>query len=326
MTNDESNSGALGMFARLKAGLARTATQLSGGLTGVFTKERLDAETVRTLEDALIRADVGTGLARELAAEVAKDRYDTEITERELRRLLADAIAKVLAPSAKPFSIDPARKPFVVLVAGVNGTGKTTTIGKLAAKLGEQHKRVWLAAGDTFRAAAIDQLKIWGERANAPVVARAPGADAAGLAFDALNEASAANADVLLIDTAGRMQNKTGLMAELQKIARVLKKQDDAAPHAAILVLDATTGQNAISQVEAFSAAVPLSGLIMTKLDGTAKGGILVALAHRFKLPIHFIGVGESIGDLQNFDALAFARALTGADEQPRQTMGDFRF
>ncbi len=200
----------------------------------------------------------------------------------------------------------PSRKPFVVLVAGVNGTGKTTTIGKLASKLNDSGHRVWLAAGDTFRAAAIDQLKIWGERAHAPVVARAPGSDAAGLAFDAVSEASAANADVLLIDTAGRMQNKAGLMAELQKIARVLKKQDDAAPHAGILVLDATTGQNAISQVEAFQAAVPLTGLIMTKLDGTAKGGILVALANRFKLPIHFIGVGESVGDLQNFNALAW--------------------
>jgi fused signal recognition particle receptor len=326
MTNDDGSGGGLGMFARLKAGLARTATQLSGGLTGVFTKARLDAETIRSLEDALIRADVGTALAHELAAEVAKDRYDTDISESELRRLLADAIAKVLAPAAKPFVIDPSRKPFVVLVAGVNGTGKTTTIGKLAAKLSDQKQSVWLAAGDTFRAAAIEQLKIWGERANAPVIARGPGADAAGLVFDALNEASAAKADVLLIDTAGRMQNKTGLMAELQKIARVLKKQDADAPHAAILVLDATTGQNAISQVEAFSAAVPLTGLIMTKLDGTAKGGILVALAHRFKLPIHFIGVGESIGDLQTFDAPAFARALTGADEPPRPTMGDFRF
>jgi fused signal recognition particle receptor len=326
MSNDESSGGRPGIFARLKAGLSRTANQLSGGLTGVFTKERLDADTVQDLENALIRADVGVNLARELAAEVAKDRYDTDITESELRSLLADAIAKVLAPAAKPFGIDPARKPFVVLVAGVNGTGKTTTIGKLAAKLGDDGKRVWLAAGDTFRAAAIDQLKIWGDRARAHVVARAPGSDAAGLVFDALNEARAANADVLLIDTAGRMQNKAGLMAELQKIARVLKKQDEAAPDAAILVLDATTGQNAISQVEAFRAAVPLTGLIMTKLDGTAKGGILVALAHRFGLPIHFIGIGEGIGDLQSFDATAFARALTGADEPPRPTMGSFRF
>jgi fused signal recognition particle receptor len=326
MTNDESSGGRLGMFARLKAGLSRTATQLSGGLTGVFTKERLDADTVKDLEDALIRADVGATLAQELAAEVAKDRYDTDITERELRQLLANVIAQVLAPAAKPFAVDPAHKPFVVLVAGVNGTGKTTTIGKLAAKLAQANKRVHLAAGDTFRAAAIDQLKIWGERAKAPVFARGPGSDAAGLAFDALKEARDANADVLLIDTAGRLQNKAGLMSELQKIARVLKKQDESAPHAAILVLDATTGQNAISQVEAFEAAVPLTGLIMTKLDGTAKGGILVALANRFKLPIHFVGVGESIGDLQTFDAPAFARALTGADEEPRPTMGSYRF
>ena len=326
MTNDESSGSRLGIFTRLKAGLARTANQLSGGLTDVFTKERLDADTIKDLEEALIKADIGANLAQELAAEVAKDRYDTDITERELRQLLADVIAKVLAPAARPFSVDGSHKPFVVLVAGVNGTGKTTTIGKLAAKLAEGKMRVHIAAADTFRAAAIDQLKIWGERAGAPVFARAPGADAAGLAFDALKEARDANADVLLIDTAGRLQNKAGLMAELQKIARVLRKQDESAPHAVLLVLDATTGQNAISQVEAFEAAVPLTGLIMTKLDGTAKGGILVALADRFKLPIHFVGVGESIGDLQTFDAPAFARALTGADEEPRPTMGSYRF
>ena len=302
------------MFARLKAGLARTASTLSNGLTGVFTKKRLDAETVQALEDALIRADLGTRLAHMLAAEVAKDRYDTDISESEVRALLASAIAKVLAPVAKPFSVDPAKKPFVVLVAGVNGTGKTTTIGKLAKKLTDEKKRVVLAACDTFRAAAIEQLKIWGERANAEVIARGPGADAAGLAFDALEKAREANADVLLIDTAGRLQNKAGLMAELQKIARVLKKLDSGAPHAALLVLDATTGQNAISQVEAFQAAVPLTGLIMTKLDGTAKGGVLVSLAGRFDLPIHYIGVGESLGDLQVFDARTFAEALTGAD------------
>jgi fused signal recognition particle receptor len=326
MSQDESSAAKQGMFARLKAGLSRTAQQLSGGLTGVFTKQRLDADTIRDLEDALIRADIGTNLARELAADVAKDRYDTDISETELRMLLSQAIAKVLASAAKPFSVDRARKPFVVLVAGVNGTGKTTTIGKLAAKLSGDGFKVWLAAGDTFRAAAIDQLKVWGERANAPVIARAPGADAAGLAFDALTQARNENADILLIDTAGRMQNKSGLMSELQKIARVLKKQDEFAPHAAILVLDATTGQNAISQVEAFQEAVPLTGLIMTKLDGTAKGGILVALAHRFKIPIHFIGVGESLGDLQSFDATAFSRALTGANEAPRPTMASFRF
>ena len=314
------------MFARLKAGLARSAAQLTDELSGVFTKERLDADTIRDLEDALIRADVGTELAHQLAAEVGQGRYDTDIAEHELRGILADAIAKVLAPVEKPLRIDSAHRPFVVLVAGVNGTGKTTTIGKLAAKLGQAGKRVSLAAGDTFRAAAIDQLKIWGERAHARVFAGAQGGDAAGLAFDALGQARSDDTDVLLIDTAGRLQNKAGLMGELQKIARVLKKHDASAPHAVLLVLDATTGQNAISQVEAFQAAVPLTGLIMTKLDGTAKGGILVALAHRFGLPIHYIGVGETANDLQDFDAAAFARALTGADEPKKTTIGSWRF
>jgi len=312
MSIDE-GPGWSGMYARLKAGLTRTATVLSSGLTGLLTKQRLDAETIQALEEALIRADLGTDLARRLSAEIAEGRYDAEISEREIREHLATAIARVMQPSARPFVVDAARKPFVVLVAGVNGTGKTTTIGKIAAKLSSQGRRVTLAAGDTFRAAAIEQLKIWGERAGAQVIARAAGADAAGVAFEALEKARSENADVLLIDTAGRLQNKAGLMAELQKVARVLKKLDPDAPHAVLLVLDATTGQNAISQVEAFRAAVPLTGLVMTKLDGTAKGGILVALADRFALPIHFIGVGESIADLQVFDAPSFAKALTGA-------------
>jgi fused signal recognition particle receptor len=312
MSSDE-GSGWSGMYARLKAGLTRTANVLTSGLTGLLTKQRLDAETIEGLEEALIRADLGADLAHRLAAEIAEGRYDAEISEKEIRELLATAIARVLQPAARPFIVDDARKPYVVLVAGVNGTGKTTTIGKLAAKLRNQGKRVTLAAGDTFRAAAIEQLKIWGERAGADVIARAPGSDAAGLAFEALEKAKTEKSDVLLIDTAGRLQNKAGLMAELQKVARVLKKLDSAAPHAAVLVLDATTGQNAISQVEAFQAAVPLTGLVMTKLDGTAKGGILVALADRFALPIHFIGVGEGIDDLQVFDAPSFARALTGA-------------
>jgi len=312
MSMDEGSTRG-GMFARLKAGLSRTASAFSDGLMGVLNRARLDSETIGDIEEAFIRADVGTALAREIAAEVSKDRYDADISPYEIRQLLAAAITKVLAPAAKPFVIDPAKKPFVVLVAGVNGTGKTTTIGKFAAKLKGEGKRVMLAACDTFRAAAIEQLKIWGERAGARVIARSPGSDAAGLAFDALSEARAEGVDVLLIDTAGRLQNKSGLMAELEKIARVMKKQVPDAPHAVLLVLDATTGQNAISQVEAFQAAVPLTGLIMTKLDGTAKGGILVALAHRFKIPIHFIGVGESIDDLQPFSAEAFAKALTGA-------------
>jgi fused signal recognition particle receptor len=312
MNMDDSSAGA-GMFQRLKAGLARSAGQLSGGLTGIFTKERLDAETLEGIEEALIRADVGAALAHAIAEDVGRDRYDRDISPYEIRQLLARAITKVLEPAAIPFTVDRTKKPYVVLVAGVNGTGKTTTIGKLAAKLRGDGLTVWLAAGDTFRAAAIDQLKIWGERADAPVVARAPGSDAASLAFEALKEARAAGADVLLIDTAGRLQNKAGLMAELQKITRVMGKLDAEAPHATLLVLDATTGQNALSQVQAFQEATPLTGLIMTKLDGTAKGGILVALANRFQLPIHFIGVGEGVADLQVFDASAFARALTGA-------------
>jgi fused signal recognition particle receptor len=312
MSIDE-GPGWSGMFARLKAGLTRTATVLSSGLTGLLTTKRLDAETIQLLEEALIRADLGSSLAHRLSAEIAEGRYDAEISEAEIRNHLATAIARVLQPSARPFIVDDARKPFVILIAGVNGTGKTTTIGKLAAKLRNQGRRVTLAAGDTFRAAAIEQLKIWGERAGANVIARAPGADAAGLAFEALEKAKNEKTDVLLIDTAGRLQNKAGLMAELKKISRVLKKLDPDAPHAALLVLDATTGQNAISQVEAFQAAMPLTGLVMTKLDGTAKGGILVALADRFALPIHFIGVGEGIDDLQAFDAPSFARALTGA-------------
>jgi fused signal recognition particle receptor len=312
MSRDEDSAGA-GVLQRLRAGLARSAGALSNGLTGVFTKERLDAETLQEIEDALIRADIGAALARRIAEDVGRDRYERDISPYEIRRLLARAIARVLEPAAIPFTINPAKKPYVVLIAGVNGTGKTTTIGKLAARLRDDGLAVWLAAADTFRAAAIDQLKIWGERATAPVVTRPPGSDAAGLAFDALKDARAAGADVLIIDTAGRLQNKAGLMAELQKIARVIAKIDPEAPHATLLVLDATTGQNALSQVQAFQDAVALTGLIMTKLDGTAKGGILVALADRFGLPIHFIGVGEGIGDLQVFDATAFAKALTGA-------------
>jgi fused signal recognition particle receptor len=314
MTVESAEKSRPGLFARLKAGLSRTASSLSDSLTGVFTKKRLDAETVGELEEALIRADVGAALAARLSGEVANGRYVKEISEGEIRGLLARAISDVLAPAAKPLVIDPAKKPFVVLVAGVNGTGKTTTIGKLAARLGADGHRVVLAAGDTFRAAAIEQLMVWGKRAHADVIAREPGSDAAGLAFDALQKARADSADVLLIDTAGRLQNKAGLMAELEKITRVLKKVDETAPHAAILVLDATTGQNALAQVEAFRGAMPLSGLIMTKLDGTAKGGILAAIADRFGLPIHYIGVGEGIGDLQPFDAESFARALTGAE------------
>jgi fused signal recognition particle receptor len=302
-----------GFFDRLKAGLSRSTTGLSESLTGLFTKKKLDAATVAELEEALIRADMGAVQAARLSAAVAKGRYDAEISDSELRAILAGEIAKLLAPLEKPLLPDHPSKPFVVLVAGVNGTGKTTTIGKLAARFSKAGHKVVLAAGDTFRAAAIEQLQVWGARSGTEVVAGAPGADAAGLAFEAMERAQAHNGDILLIDTAGRLQNKAGLMAELEKIARVLRKRDPTAPHAVLLVLDATTGQNALSQVEAFGKAVPLTGLIMTKLDGTAKGGILIALAAKFALPVHYIGVGEGEEDLQPFVAENFAKALTGA-------------
>jgi fused signal recognition particle receptor len=300
----------LTFFERLKAGLAKSAGAL--GLEAIV-KKKLDDVSLAELEEALIRADLGAAQARAITASIGEGRYDQNIATYDLRRVLAGEISKILQPAAKPLVIDSSKKPFVILVAGVNGTGKTTTIGKIAAKLVREGAKVVLAAGDTFRAAAIEQLQIWGKRAGAEVVARAPGSDAAGLAFDAVVKARQTGADVVLIDTAGRLQNKAGLMAELEKIARVLKKQDPEAPHATLLVLDATTGQNAIAQVEAFAASVPLTGLVMTKLDGTAKGGILVALVAKFGVPIHFIGVGEREEDLQPFEAEAFANALTGA-------------
>jgi fused signal recognition particle receptor len=301
-----------GLLARLKNGLAKSNASLTGSLSGLFTKKKLDAETVAALEEVLIRADMGVAEAHRLAALVAKNRYDSEISDAEVRAILAREIAQVLKPLQQPLVLDGGKKPFVILVAGVNGTGKTTTIGKLARRMSGEGRKVMVAAADTFRAAAIEQLAIWAKRAGAEFVAGKPGGDAAGLAFEALEKARSANADILLIDTAGRLSNKTGLMAELEKIARVLKKRDPSAPHAVLLVLDATTGQNALNQVEAFKAKVALSGLIMTKLDGTAKGGILVALAARFGLPVHFIGVGEGEADLQPFDAQAFAQALMG--------------
>ena len=301
-------------FERLTTGLSKKGG-LSESLLGVFTKKKLDAATVAELEEALIRADMGAGPAAKLAAAVAKGRYDAEISDHELRAVLAREVAALLAPIEKPLEIDETKKPFVILVAGVNGTGKTTTIGKIARRLVRGGARVTLAAGDTFRAAAVEQLRVWAERAGAQFVSTKPDGDAAGLAFEALEKARAAGSDILIIDTAGRLQNKAGLMAELEKIVRVIKKLDPTAPHAALLVLDATTGQNAISQVEAFRAAVPLTGLVMTKLDGTAKGGILVALAARFGLPVHYLGVGEGEDDLQPFRAEGFARALVGAGE-----------
>ncbi len=301
-----------GWLSRLRGGLAKSASSLGDGISGLVGKRKLDDETLQDLEDLLIRADLGVAAAAAVTKKLAATRYGKDVTAEEVRAALAEEIASILGPVAHPLVIDPAHKPFVILVAGVNGTGKTTTVGKLASHFREEGKTVFLAAGDTFRAAAIDQLKIWGERAGAHVVAGNVGADAAGLAFDAYTQARDADADVLLVDTAGRLQTKTNLMEELKKIVRVLKKVDESAPHASILVLDATTGQNAHSQVELFGAACDLTGLVMTKLDGTARGGVLVALASRFGLPINAIGVGEGIDDLAAFDAPNFARALAG--------------
>jgi len=293
-------------FDRLKSGLAKT------GLGEILTKKKLDAATIAELEEALIRADMGASQAAKLAKAVAKNRYDAEISGRELKAVLASEIGVLLAPIQKPLTMDEDKKPFVILVAGVNGTGKTTTIGKLAKRLAEEGAKVTLAAGDTFRAAAIEQLSVWADRARAAFVSTKAGGDAASLAFEALEKARANGSDILIIDTAGRLQNKAGLMAELEKIARVIKKLDPSSPHAVLLVLDATTGQNALSQVEAFSASVPVTGLVMTKLDGTAKGGVLVAAAEKFGLPIHAIGVGETIEDLRPFDPREVARAIAG--------------
>jgi fused signal recognition particle receptor len=298
---------------RLKFGLSKSSIALGDSITGVFTKRRLDTATLEDLEDVLIQADLGHAVANRVVRAVSAGRYDREIEPDEIRQILASEIAKVLRPVAVPFAFG-AGKPFIILVVGVNGAGKTTTIGKLGALAAREGLKVTFAACDTFRAAAIDQLKIWGERIGATVIAGEPGADAAGLAFDAHQAARLDGSDILFIDTAGRLQNKAGLMAELEKIVRVLKKQDEKAPHAVLLVLDATTGQNAISQAETFTKVAGVTGLIMTKLDGTARGGILVAIAERLRLPIHAIGVGETIEDLQPFDAEAFSRAIAGLD------------
>ncbi len=304
-----------GWWRRLSEGMRRTSLSIGESVTSLFTKRKLDAGTIEDLEDVLVRADLGVETAARVAEAVGKGRYDKEIAPDEVRAILAAEVEKALAPVARPLEVDRSMKPFVIIMVGVNGSGKTTTIGKLAQKFRGQGFAVMIAAGDTFRAAAIEQLKVWGERTGAPVIARAQGSDAAGLAFDALEQAKAQGADVLLVDTAGRLQNKAGLMAELDKIIRVMKKLDGSAPHAVLLVLDATVGQNAISQVELFRQTAGVTGLVMTKLDGTARGGILVALAHRFGLPVHYIGVGEGVEDLEPFAARDFARAIAGLEE-----------
>jgi fused signal recognition particle receptor len=310
MTDASSGGEKQGWFGRLRQGLSRSSTKLSEGITGIFTKRKLDQATLDELEELLIQADLGVGTAAKLVGAFGKTRFGQEIAPEEVKSALAGEIAKILEPVAQPLT--PTEKPSVVLVVGVNGSGKTTTIGKLAQLYREDGKKVMLAAGDTFRAAAVEQLQIWGERVGAPVIARGAGADPAGLAYEALEAARAEGIDILLIDTAGRLHTKSNLMEELRKVIRVLRKLDASAPHHCLLVLDATTGQNALAQVETFKQMVDVTGLVVTKLDGTAKGGVLVAIADKFKLPVHAIGIGEKAGDLRPFSAEAFARGLMG--------------
>ncbi|AQT04772.1 signal recognition particle-docking protein FtsY [Acetobacter persici] len=306
---------ALGFFSRLKQGLSRSTQKLGGGLTSVFTKRKLDDEALEELEDLLITADLGPSVAERIIESFRKTRFGTEVTDEEIRNTLADEIASVLAPVAIPFEPDPAHKPHVVLVVGVNGVGKTTTIGKMARFFTDQGKKVMMVAGDTFRAAAVEQLQVWGERTGCPVIAGAPNADAAGLAFEGLKRAKAQGADLLFVDTAGRLHNKSALMEELAKIIRVMRKFDETAPHSVLLVLDATTGQNAVEQVRVFRELVNVTGLVVTKLDGSARGGIVVALADSFGLPVHAVGVGEQVEDLRPFSAQDFAKGLVGSPE-----------
>ena len=304
-----------GWLARLRAGLSRSSSCLSDGIVGIFSGRKLDDAALEELEDLLITSDLGVETAAKLSASLAGTRFDKEVSADEIRTALADEVSAILEPVARPLAANAGHRPHVILVTGVNGSGKTTTIGKLAKRLREDGKSVMLAAGDTFRAAAIEQLKIWGERTGCPVVASEQGADAASLAFEAIDRARADDIDVLLIDTAGRLQNRDDLMQQLQKVVRVISKQDETAPHDTLLVLDATTGQNAHSQVETFQSMCSVTGLVVTKLDGSARGGVLVALAEKFGLPVHAIGVGEGEDDLRPFEADAFARSLVGLED-----------
>jgi fused signal recognition particle receptor len=302
-----------GWWTRLSGGLRRTSSSIGSSITALVTNRPLDPETLDALEDELVRADLGQDLAARIVEALREGRYPQGISPDEIKAVLAGEIEKALAPVAKPLEFT--ARPFVILVAGVNGSGKTTTIGKLSARFRAEGKTVMLVAGDTFRAAAIDQLKIWGDRTGAKVIAREPGSDAAGLAFDAITAAKNQGVEVVLVDTAGRLQNRAELMGELEKMVRVMRKVEATAPHAVLLVLDATVGQNALSQVEIFGKTAGVTGLVMTKLDGTARGGILVAIAEKFGLPVHFIGVGESVDDLAPFTARDFARAMVGLGE-----------
>ena len=304
---------ALGFLSRLKQGLSRSTAKLTESIAAVVTRRRLDEAALEELEDALIAADLGTEVARGVIASFRRSRFGREVSEAEIRDALAEEVAAILMPHARPLVLDPSLRPHIVLVVGVNGTGKTTTIGKLAQQYRDEGRRPMLVAGDTFRAAAVEQLQVWGTRTGSPVVSGKPETDPAGLAHAAIERARAEGADVLLIDTAGRLHNKSVLMEELRKIVRVIRKLEPEAPHSVLLVLDATTGQNALAQVEVFREMVDVTGLIVTKLDGSARGGVVVALAQAFGLPVHAVGVGEQAADLRPFDPVAFARDLVGA-------------
>jgi fused signal recognition particle receptor len=312
--NSEEQEG--GWFSRLAGGLSKSSNKITQGLTDLVTKKKLDQDTLDELEEVLISADLGPKTAMAVIEDFSKDRFGKDLSEEESKVALAESIAKILTPVAQPLTVTkPDNGPYVILVCGVNGAGKTTTIGKIAHQLHfDQGLKVTIAAGDTFRAAATEQLEVWARRVNASFVAKDIGADAAAVAYEAYETAKEQGADVLLVDTAGRLQNKTNLMEELQKIIRVLKKSNENLPHATLLVLDSTTGQNAFSQVEIFKDMVNVSGLIVTKLDGSAKGGVLVGLADQFGVPVHAIGVGEAVEDLQAFDAQSYARSLMGLD------------
>lgn len=302
-----------GWLDKLSEGLSKSTGKLTQGLVDIFTKSKLDAASLENLEDVLIMADLGPRTATKIVAAFGEHKFEDGISEEKVREALAEEIEKLLAPVAQPIDIKkPDAGPFVILVTGVNGVGKTTTIGKLGKWISGQGHKVMLAAADTFRAAAVEQIQVWGQRLGVPVVSKDVGADAAAVAFEAYERAKREGADVLIIDTAGRLHNKSGLMDELGKIVRVLGKHDTAAPHATLLVLDATTGQNAFAQVEGFTEVAKLTGLVVTKLDGSAKGGVVVGLADKFGLPIHAVGVGEGLNDLQPFAARDFARSLVG--------------
>lgn len=308
-TESEEHRGWLG---RLRAGMARSSARLTEGINTIFNRRRLDDAALNELEELLIASDMGTGIAAEVTEELRRTRFNQEVAPEEVRAALAEEVIRLVEPVMKPLRIDLARKPFVILVVGVNGSGKTTTIAKFAKQYRDAGHDVVLAAGDTFRAAGVEQLQIWGERVGCRVITKPAGSDAAGLAYEAFERARAEGSDILLIDTAGRLQNKANLMGELQKIVRVLKKVDPQAPHCVLLVLDATTGQNAHAQAEIFREMVGVTGIVMTKLDGTARGGVLVSLSEKYGIPIHAIGIGETADDLRPFEARAYARSLVG--------------